>query len=101
MSIKHNLKVKISGINSLCKFNFISKNNQKYKTLITQEMLNKGILATNIVYVSVAHNKLIINKYLSELDRIFSIISKCENKNEDIFKYLIVPVAETDFARLN
>ena len=101
LSIKHNLKVKISGINSLCKFNFISKNNQKYKTLITQEMLNKGILATNIVYVSVAHNKLIINKYLSELDRIFSIISKCENKNEDIFKYLIVPVAETDFARLN
>ena len=64
-------------------------------------MLTKGILATNIVYVSVAHNKSIIKKYFIELNKIFSIISKCENGKEDIFKHLIVPVAETDFARLN
>jgi glutamate-1-semialdehyde aminotransferase/spore coat polysaccharide biosynthesis protein SpsF (cytidylyltransferase family) len=101
LSKKHNLKIQISGINSLCKFNFMSNHNQKYKTFITQEMLSKGILATNTVYVSLAHNKSIIKKYFIELDKIFAIISKCENHKEDIFKYLIVPVAETDFTRLN
>ncbi len=101
LSKKHNLKIQISGINSLCKFDFMSNHNQKYKTFITQEMLSKGILATNMVYVSLAHNKLIIKKYLLELDKIFFTISKCENHKDDIFKYLIAPVAETDFARLN
>ena len=101
LSKKHNLKIQISGINSLCKFNFMSNHNQKYKTFITQEMLNKGILATNMIYVSLAHNKSVIKKYFKELDNIFFTISKCENHKEDIFKYLIAPVAETDFARLN
>lgn len=101
LSKKHNLKIRISGIDSLCKFEFISINNQKYKTFITQEMLNSGFLANNTVYVSIAHNKKIIKKYFLKLDKIFSIISKCENNKEDIFKYLITPVAETDFGRLN
>tara|TARA_B100001057_G_scaffold269088_1_gene269273 strand:- start:846 stop:1376 length:531 start_codon:yes stop_codon:yes gene_type:complete len=101
LSKKHNLKIKISGINSLCKFNFNSKNNEKYKTLITQMMLKKKILATNTVYVSIAHNKSIIDKYFIELDKIFFMISQCENYSDDIFKYLITPIAETDFTRLN
>ncbi len=101
LSKKHNLFIHISGINSLCKFDFKSKNNNKYKTLITQEMLKKRILASNTIYVSTAHTKSIVDKYLFELDKIFSMISKCENYNEDIAKYLISPIAETDFARLN
>ncbi len=101
LSKKHNLNININGINSLCKFNFTSKNNEKYKTFITQEMLKKKILATNTVYVSVAHNKSILKKYFIELDKIFKVISQCENQDDDIFKYLISPIAETDFARLN
>jgi len=101
LSKKHKLKIEIGGINSLCKFNFTSKKNEKYKTFITQEMLKKKILATNTIYVSVAHNKSIIDRYFIELDKIFYIISKCENFNDDIFKYLISPIAETDFTRLN
>ena len=64
-------------------------------------MLKKRILASNTIYVSTAHTKSIVDKYLFELDKIFSMISKCENYNEDIAKYLISPIAETDFARLN
>ena len=101
LSKKHNLLINISGLNSLCKFDFKSKHNVKYKTFITQEMLKKRILATNTIYVSTAHKKSIVDKYLLELDKIFDIISKCENHNDDIAKYLISPIAETDFARLN
>ena len=64
-------------------------------------MLKRRILATNTIYVSAAHNKAIVDKYLLELDKIFDIISKCENHNDDIAKYLVSPIAETDFTRLN
>ena len=85
---------------TLVKFDFKSKHNVKYKTFITQEMLKKRILATNTIYVSTAHKKSIVDKYLLELDKIFDIISKCENHNDDIAKYLISPIAETDFAKI-
>ena len=39
-------------------------------------MLQKGFLARNTIYVSTAHNKKIINKYLKTLNLIFSEISK-------------------------
>ena len=97
---KHQLKINVQGISALCTFNFRSKNHQAYRTYITQEMLKNNFLATNTIYVSISHNKKIINTYFSHLDRIFSIISKCE-KGDDIFKYLETKVSETDFARLN
>ena len=48
----------------------------KYKTFITQEMLKKGFLATNSVYVSMLHDKNIIDEYIENLDQIFSLIQK-------------------------
>lgn len=97
---KHNLKILIQGIPSLCSFRFQSKYHQEYKTFITQEMLKNNILATTTVYVSMAHNKKIIDRYLRILDRIFRTISLCE-KGEDIFIHLQCKTSETDFARLN
>ena len=44
---KYELKIKIGGLPSICNFSFLSKQNQLYKTLITQEMLKKGFLASN------------------------------------------------------
>jgi glutamate-1-semialdehyde 2,1-aminomutase len=41
----------------LCSFTFKSINSNKYKTLITQEMLKKKYLASNLVYVSIAHDE--------------------------------------------
>ena len=38
---KHNLKIEISGIESITSFQF-KKNNRLYKTYISQEMLKKG-----------------------------------------------------------
>tara|TARA_B100000963_G_scaffold224464_2_gene195675 strand:- start:1330 stop:3357 length:2028 start_codon:yes stop_codon:yes gene_type:complete len=76
---KNNLKVKIYGIDAIPKFEIISNHFLIYKTFITQEMLKNGILANNIVYISTCHTKIIINKYLKILDRIFRKIADVEN----------------------
>jgi glutamate-1-semialdehyde 2,1-aminomutase len=97
---KNKVKIKISGIPALSSFIFLSKNHQAYKTFITQEMLKKGFLATTTIYVSIAHNKKILERYFNFLDKLFLIIAKCEN-GDDIYRYLETTNSETDFARLN
>ena len=97
---KNKVKIKISGIPALSSFIFLSKNHQAYKTFITQEMLKKGFLATTTIYVSIAHNKKILERYFNFLDKLFLIIAKCEN-GDDIYRYLETTKSETDFARLN
>ena len=57
---KHNLKINIAGIPSLCSFSFLSNKNNAYKTYITQEMLKNNILASNVVYSSLAHTDKIL-----------------------------------------
>ena len=48
---RNKIDLEISGIPALCSFRFVNKDNILCKTIITQEMLKKGFLATNIVYV--------------------------------------------------
>ncbi|MDC6482275.1 aminotransferase class III-fold pyridoxal phosphate-dependent enzyme [Pelagibacteraceae bacterium] len=97
---KYGLKIETFGLPALCGFKFLSKNNQKYKTLITQEMLKKGFLSSNQVYSSVSHTKKIIDKYFYEIDKIFKLIQKCED-GYNINKVLKFPVSSTSFQRLN
>ena len=101
LSKKHGLKIDILGLPSLAKFNFKSKNSQAYKTFITQEMLNHKFLATNGVYLSIAHNEKILKKYSELLDEIIYKISECEKGNLDILNLLKYPVSHTTFGRLN
>ena len=49
-SKSYNLKISVSGLDALCSFSFDSVNSNKYKTLVTQEMLKKKYLASNLVY---------------------------------------------------
>ena len=100
LSKVYNIKMNISQMPSIIKFNFISKNDSHYKTLITQEMLKKNILATSSIYISCAHNEKILKKYFDILKKIFLIIRKCE-KGYDINNYLDVPSAKKFFKRLN
>jgi len=97
----NNLKINITGLPALISFSFDSQNNTKYKTLITQEMLKKGYLAANSVYVCTSHSKEIIDKYIDKLNDLFYLIYKCENEQEDIDKLLEGPVCHAGFKRLN
>lgn len=72
---KHQIDLNISGIESITSFSF-KKNNLLYKTYITQEMLKKGFLASNLIYLSTKHTKTIIDKYILSLDQVFKKIKQ-------------------------
>lgn len=97
---KYNLDINISGLPAISSFNFNSNNNLKYKTLITQEFLKKKILASNLLFLSTAHKKENIDLYLYNLDKIFSLISKCED-GLNIDKLLKTRICQKGFKRIN
>jgi glutamate-1-semialdehyde 2,1-aminomutase len=100
LSNKYQIKMSQSGIPALTTFKFQSDNSLAYKTLITQEMLKKGYLAGNSIYVCVEHSPEIIEGYFDALDPIFGLISECEN-GRDIKELLEGPICHGDFKRLN
>ncbi len=97
----HELQINTFGLPALTGFSFLSENALKYKTFITQEMLKKGFLASNLLFSCMAHNKNIIDNYLNELDKVFLTIKKCENKELAIDDLLDGPVCHAGFKRLN
>ena len=101
ISDRYNLDIAISGLRPMPSFKFNFKEHNILKTFITQEMLKKGFLASNTIYLSVSHNENILKKYLYNLEKIFYKISKFENFN-DISKKLISNFpAQSTFKRLN
>ena len=75
LSQKYNVPIKIMGSNSILSFEF-ENNHLENKTFFTQEMLKNNILATNLIYVNIFHNRKNIRKYTKVLDKIFRLISE-------------------------
>ena len=98
---KYQLKINIQGMDSLPSFLIISNDWQKYKTLISQELLKKNILGSNVFYPSIKHTNKILNKYFQNMRKIFKQIALCERKKININKILETPVALSGFKRLN
>lgn len=98
---KYNLNINTAGLPALTSFSIPSNNWLKYKTLITQEMLKKNVLASNSVYVSVAHKVADVDQYFEKIEPIFELIKSCENGDEDIDSFLESPVCHGGFKRLN
>ncbi len=84
----HSLKINIQGLESLPNFYFESNNHNLYKTYISQEMLKKKILASNVVYSCIDHNDKTLEPYYNILNDIFKKIKKCENGEENISNLL-------------
>ena len=95
MAKQHKLNIKIQGIDALPNFVFSSKNNNAYKTYISQEMIKNRILASNVIYTSISHQPKKLELYFNILNDIFFKISKCENQTESINNLLKVPSAIT------
>ena len=72
----------------------------QYKTLVSQEMLAKGYLASNAVYVCMEHSQEVIDGYFDALDPVFALISECE-QGRDVGALLKGPVCHGGFKRLN
>ena len=69
---ENELSISHWGLPSLTGFTLRGPHSLAYKTLITQEMLKKGFLASNCVYVSVAHSEEVIDSYFENLSSILS-----------------------------
>lgn len=96
---KYDIKISINGIPALTGFNFESKNSIEYKTLISQEMLSRGFLAGNSVYFCTEHTAEIIDNYFENLEKVFKMISDCEN-GQNIKKLLKGDISRSGFMRL-
>ena len=96
----YNLAIEQFGIPSLAGFNFLSPNALAYKTLVTQEMLKNGFLASNLIYVSTEHTDRIIKDYFDLLKPIFANIRDCED-GRDIHSLLNHPICHSGFRRLS
>lgn len=97
---KHELAISHFGLPALTGFSFASEKNLFYKTLITQEMLSKGYLASNAVYVCTEHTQQVVDAYFENLDPIFALIKECE-EGRDVEALLKGPVCHGGFKRLN
>ncbi len=93
------LKIEIVGLASVPIF--VIKENEPLvvKTFFTQEMLSRGFLASNVIYVSYAHSRKIADKYLTAAEEVWGIISK-GIKAGDLNKLLKGPVCHSGFKRL-
>ena len=75
------LKISLSGLDSMPSFklkNADENTQQAFRMFITKEMLKKNFLATNTVYLSLAHNQKILDEYLNNLKKIFLKFKKIE-----------------------
>lgn len=92
----HSIDIQVKGIDALPIFNFNSKYHNHYKTLISQEMIKKNIIASNVIYTSIFHKLENLKKYFDVLDHVFKKISNCENNKESIFNLLETDVCMTN-----
>lgn len=97
---KHGLQIDHWGLPALTGYTFRSENALAYKTLITQEMLAKGYLAANSVYVSTEHTPDVVDGYFDALEPLFALIKECE-EGRDVMSLLKGPICHGGFKRLN
>jgi len=100
LAAKHGLKLESWGIPALTGYTIVSPNSLAYKTLLTQEMLAKGYLTGNSVYVCTEHTPEIVDGYFAALDPLFGLIRECED-GRDVTTLLKGPVCHSGFTRLN
>jgi len=97
----YKLEISISGIPSLSTYSFNSPDALAYKTLIAQELLKKGFLASTNFYASTAHNDDNLDLYFNALESVYQQISNCEKGKLKIADLLEGPVCHGGFKRLN
>jgi glutamate-1-semialdehyde 2,1-aminomutase len=97
----HGLNITISGIPAMTTYGFNSPDALSYKTLITQEMLDKGFLASTNFYACTEHTEDKLTSYFNALDEVYTLIADCEKGNKSVTALLKGPVCHSGFKRLN
>lgn len=96
---KHGIRIHVGGMEPLAHFAFEEKEPAVLKTLFTQEMLDRGFLATTAFYASFAHMDRDIEKYFEAVDQSFGVIVRAvESKKPQ--RFLKGGVCHSGFKRL-
>jgi glutamate-1-semialdehyde 2,1-aminomutase len=96
---KNDMRIKISGIDPLSHFVFEYDNSLAIKTLFTQLMLERNILATTSLYASYAHQHNYLEVYFNAIHEVFPIIKEAI-ANDSVEKILKGPICHGGFKRL-
>ena len=96
----HDVEINISGLNAVPSFSFNSSNHLYLKTFVTQEMLKKGFLCSNVFYMCTEHHPDILESFFDGLNDVFSKIKILED-GEGVRSHLEGPVCHSGFSRLN
>lgn len=95
---KYGINIKVTGIPPLSHISF-TDDPLVLKTLFTQEMLRRGILAKDSYYASYAHKQEHIDYYFEAVDEVFAILAAAI-KNGNAKELLLGPVCLSGFQRL-
>ncbi len=77
ISNKNKIDISVSEFDALPTFYFnYGKQNEKLYTIFTYEMLKRNYLASNSVYLSYAHKKRDLKKYLLHFDKVLKLIKR-------------------------
>jgi len=99
MAEGHELNILPKGLSPMFSLDINEENAVLIKSLITQEMLKRGFLASTVIFVSMAHTEEIVDSYLSAMDEVLGLISKGLAEN-NLESYLEGPLCHTGFFRL-
>jgi len=96
---KAGFAITVSGLAPLGHFQIESRDAQALRTLFTQEMLERGFLATNAFYATYAHTNAQIDAYLAAAAEVFAELAKAAADGR-VHALLKGPVAHAGFYRL-
>jgi len=97
---KYELKVHVGGMEPMGHFSIEYEKFSSVKALYIQEMLDQGILASNLFYVNFAHTEEHARQYIEAADKAFKSIAE-GLKSNDISSRLRGKPAQTGFKRIN
>lgn len=92
--------IKLIGVDSVPILIFPTDDALALKTLYTQEMLKKGILAANVIYVSIAHTTEHCNVFLAAFEDVVKQLKRAQEEGT-ILEQLDGPICHSGFQRLN
>lgn len=97
---RHGLTLHHAGLPALATFSFDGSRALAYKTLMTQEMLDRGWLAGPGTYACLSHTPEVLDRYAEALDPVFALIAQCED-GRPVEPILRGPVCHAGFRRIN
>ena len=97
----HDLNFEVSGLDPLPSFSSPQEDFLKIKSFITHDMLQKGFLASNAIYLCTEHSDEILSSYLDAFEETISKISNQYNKSGSIDQLIDFPLSHGGFKRLN